>query len=260
MPLWLTPMAGVALIVVGTGCRRESARASPLLRARAPSGAEVHWTLDAVVLEPIAPPLESGVTARELVDALSTGARAWNEALEGCAGPRLHVGPSRLNGAARVDGHNVVVIRSSSWCPADRRPTEPCYEPSNQATTEVRPRDEVTGPHAGEILEADIEVNAVNFRWSLDGQTPGTRSLRAVLAHELGHVLGLAHSCAGRRTGPAASGGAVVDCAAAGASSSIMYPDPTEPGRAVVLEPGLDAVQGLCGSIGSGRRDGCRRP
>lgn len=93
--------------------------------------------------------------------------------------------------------------------------------------THVRVSDEATG----EVREADVEVNAVGFRWSVDGQVEGTRSLRAVLAHELGHALGLDHAYG-------------YDLA----SASIMYPDPTQAGRPLVLEPGADAVEALCPS------------
>jgi hypothetical protein len=49
------------------------------------------------------------------------------------------------------------------------------------------------------IREADIEVNAVDFRWSLDGQgledASNRRDLVTALVHEIGHALGFAHSC-----------------------------------------------------------------
>ena len=259
-PRWLELVITIAFLVAGTECRRRSASTALLFRARTPAGAEIHWTVDEVVLEPIAPSPESGLSSRDLLDALASDTRAWNEALDGCAAPRLRVGSLRLHGEVRDDGRNVVVVRATSWCPADRRATEPCYEPDKEATTDVRPRDEIDGPRAGEIREADIEVNAVNFRFSLDGDAPGTRSLRAVLGHELGHVLGLAHSCAPHPAAVPAEGEAVSACAFAGASSSIMYPDPTEPGRPLVLEPGQDAVQALCGSARPRNGAGCARP
>lgn len=52
-----------------------------------------------------------------------------------------------------------------------------------------------------ELREADIEINGVDYQWSMDGEVPGTRSLRAILAHELGHLFGLADLVRATTTG-----------------------------------------------------------
>jgi hypothetical protein len=205
---------------------------------------ETYWTAAEIVLEPIAPAPETNVSAQTLVNALEQEVSEWNRVLEACRGaPHLTVGPLRAHGAARDDGHSVVALVNSSWCPADRRGIEGCYDEKAQAITHVRTRDDLSGPRGGEIRETDIEINAVNFGWSKEGQSPQTRSLRAILGHELGHAFGLDHSCS-PTAGLREDAGALA--CSAGTRRSIMYPDPTEPGRPKVLTPGPDAISTLC--------------
>jgi reprolysin-like metallo-peptidase family M12B len=219
--------------------------------ARTPWGTEVHWSRDAIDLEPVRPPPSSGVTGTDLVRALEDEARAWNGALSRCGVPPIHIGVLRDDGVARDDGHNRVVVKAGLWCPDDGGEDADCYDPTRQAKTWLRPRRD-SGPRDGEIREADIEINAVNFRWSLNGDRPGTRNLHAIVGHELGHVLGLDHACA--HAGQAGDGGQTKGCDAHGALRSIMEPDPTEPDRPVVLEPTPDAVERLCQASGNQRR------
>jgi hypothetical protein len=211
--------------------------------AKTPWGSEVHWSRDVIELEPVRPLLSSGVAESDLVRALEDEARAWNDGLSGCGVPRIRIGALRADGAARDDGHNHVVVKASRWCPEGAREGADCYDPTREAKTSLRPRRD-TGLRDGEIREADLEINAVHFHWSLSGDRPSTRSLRAIVAHELGHVLGLDHPCG--RDSQAGDGGLRKPCNAPGVSRSIMYPDPTEPGRAAVLAPTADAIERLC--------------
>lgn len=209
--------------------------------ARAPWGTAVHWARAEIDLEPVKPPEGSGITAADLAGALDDGVRAWNGALTGCAAPRLRVVDVLPFGAAKDDGHNRVVVKAGAWCPDGSGDRDDCYDPTRQAKTSLRLRRD-TSARDGEIREADLEINAVHFRWSREGEAPATRSLRALVAHELGHVLGLDHACA---TPEGRGDGAAAACPVP-APHSIMYPDPTEPGRSTVLAPTPDAVQTLC--------------
>jgi hypothetical protein len=91
-----------------------------------------------------------------------------------------------------------------------------------------------------ELREADIEINGADYQWSVNGDTPGTRSLRAILAHELGHALGLGEACGPTQKGDRA------DCTKHDATHAIMYPAPVEPGRQAVLAPAGSEAATLC--------------
>ena len=99
------------------------------------------------------------------------------------------------------DHKNVIVFRQDTWCrhpaPTDSAGvTEPdCYSSSALALTSV-----FKNAQTGEILDADIEINAVNYTWgdlvtqpTLASST--TMDFQYALTHELGHVIGLDHSC-----------------------------------------------------------------
>ena len=48
-------------------------------------------------------------------------------------------------------------------------------------------------PDTGQILDADIAMNGLQYTWSLDG-AEGTVDVQSIVAHESGHVLGLGES------------------------------------------------------------------
>jgi hypothetical protein len=169
-------------------------------------------------------------------------------------GPR-EVGP---------DGIQVIKFRSETWCrPAEQPGEEPiCYDPSAAALTTLTYRTD-----DGSILDADIELNAVdNQFYDADSEPPPSGPRRPLdlwntLAHELGHLQGLDHTC---RNGPADGmpactrddqGDAVVQCSAVdngrGQDQTLeaifmttMYPS-TAPGEVHKRAPKEDDVRGV---------------
>jgi hypothetical protein len=139
---------------------------------------------------------------------------------------------------ARDDGRNRVVLRTS------RPDPDELWDRTVQAHTSVHPRRD-TGPRDGEISDTDIEINGVDFRWSRNGERPGTRSLRAALGHELGRALGLDHAC---HPGAPSRDGRQPRCDETSARS-IMNPDLPGSGPAPDRSPTADAVAALCGPI-----------
>jgi hypothetical protein len=107
---------------------------------------------------------------------LEVALRAWPRAA--CTSWRARYDGERAALAAD-DGVNVVLFHDDAW-PA---------ELVRGAVAQTVIHTDATGRYR----DADIHVNGVDFRFSLDG-APGTLDLRSILTHELGHALGLGHS------------------------------------------------------------------
>ncbi|APR84969.1 Hypothetical protein A7982_10318 [Minicystis rosea] len=73
---------------------------------------------------------------------------------------------------------NIIMYRDQIWP----------FEPAKIAVTTVS-----FNPDTGEIYDADMELNATDYTFGTSDTDPGI-DLAAVLTHETGHFLGLAHS------------------------------------------------------------------
>jgi MYXO-CTERM domain-containing protein len=98
------------------------------------------------------------------------------------------------------DNKNVIKFRDTQWCrPAIQDDPMRCYAPSAAGITTVAYIDDGTSSRDGALLDADIEINGVNFAISVNGQSLGTApcaaELQNTLTHELGHLHGLEHTC-----------------------------------------------------------------
>ncbi|GEM_PF-1119131 len=131
--------------------------------------------------------------------ALRRAAARWTTDV-GCTGVTFRVlPPSPAADRARRDGVNAVIFHEQAWCRDGVRDRFSCYDREEQAmTTTYLDR---SAPN-GEVLiaEADLEINAVDYRWTAAAAAAarapdGAEPLEDLLVHELGHVLGLAHGC-----------------------------------------------------------------
>jgi MYXO-CTERM domain-containing protein len=101
---------------------------------------------------------------------------------------------------AKFDGKNVIKFYEDEWCrPATDDDDKRCYSNTAAALTVLTFVDDADSDRDGEIVDADIELNAFNFAYAHNGMTNGNQMCRADLAntftHEVGHLMGLDHTC-----------------------------------------------------------------
>lgn len=194
--------------------------------------------------------------------------RAWNDGVARCS--YMNVVSS---GTAAVevgrDRVNVLKFRDGSWCrPAVDGDPARCYPPSTAGLTTVVFVDDAGSDRDGAIVDADIELNGVDFAISAGGQTLGSApclsDLRNTLTHELGHLLGLEHTCLAGGD-PARVDGAGQPVPACGATTTPAIVDATMYNyqdcgetKKQTLEP--DDVAGVCAAYPLARDPGTCSP
>jgi hypothetical protein len=134
------------------------------------------------------------MTSDEIVMAATAAGDAWSGRQNACTYLEINVSSSDAAApTARYDNRNSLIFRTTSWC-APTDPAGTCSDdPAALAITSV-----FVSKKDGRIRDADIEVNAKNFVWTdldLEPSAQGKQDLQNALTHEMGHLIGLDHTC-----------------------------------------------------------------
>jgi MYXO-CTERM domain-containing protein len=235
------------------------------VRSRTKHGTAVYWPGACIFMQP-----DSDGTQDLSLDLVTADVQQsitnWQMVTSACAYIQMSMDtPAKLE--AHLDGINVVKFRADKWChPEDSQNHNVCYAAPAAAITTVFYLDRPGDAQDGYIIDADVELNDINFTFVdvMPGQPlptgrPGTSiaDLKNTLTHEFGHVQGLDHTCADSAT-PAnevdENGNPPPGCNMLGTLSpadkakiqeATMY-NSAQPGETKKQSPEADDIAGIC--------------
>lgn len=244
-----------ALLAAATAAGLLAARpAAAYVRYTSNAGKTFAWPQSCVAMVVYPQDLLGMMTRDEILIAIDASASTWSKTSDACTYLDITVSSSSDPTPRAVnDAHNNIIFRASSWC--KQMPSGECdpavpYDPAALALTSVS-----ASTSSGIIRDADIEVNANHFSWAdlvthpdLRGGGQLFHDLQNAVTHEMGHVIGLDHTC--YLQGPAPldnSGQPIPDCANASPAvlETTMFPS-ANPGDIDKRDLAPDDQQAVC--------------
>ena len=150
----------------------------------APAGAEPARWADGVAAFSLHADGAPGLSFSAVESTIRGAAAVWSE--PECSSLELRYLGATMSSAVPGDTRNTIEWIPSGW-------TERGFPSDAAASTDVL---YIVAPDgAWRVAEADVYLNAEAHSWVLEGDAPDARSIRSVMVHEFGHLLGLLHPC-----------------------------------------------------------------
>ena len=197
------PPVGRITLACATVLALFTPEANAYVRTLTSASAPMYWNRTVITITAYVGDPPDPLTSQDVLYAAQSAAGTWSRDKVGCTSIELRVASSQERSAPVVlDGVPRMTFRRETWCKDPHAEGEPCYDPLALAVTSVFARK-----GDGEIIDADVELNAVTFKWADLARNPGDggniQDLQNTLTHEFGHLIGLDHTCfiAGTRPG-----------------------------------------------------------
>ena len=163
------------------------------------SGHSVHWESNcAQIVDAAEGTIE--IAGEDEFPIIDSAINTWATGVASCSYMHIVAEGKVANQEVGRDFINVLKFRDTTWGrPAvDGDPARP-YNAAAAGITTVTFVDSAGSSRDGAIVDADVEINGVNFAISTGGVSLGSQTclsdLGNTVTHELGHFQGLEHTC-----------------------------------------------------------------
>lgn len=260
--------AGARAFQIASVLELERSGGLPFVRTTNATGAALYWDSSCVFLT-YADDGTSHLPGDAEFAVMDQVLATWHDAIRSCSYLTLEV-EGRADVEVGFDGINLIKLRDERWCrPATEDDAEECYDQGAAGLTTLFFVDDADSDRNGQIYDADIELNGVNFALSAGGDSLGTAPCMAdianTLTHEIGHLMGLDHTCHVAGTRPVDDEGQPVpNCLPesllpAENREATMYTF-QDCGETKKASPEPDDIDGVCAIYPLGSEPACQRP